>query len=86
MEHWNKFCLLLLFEHSGNETIRHSVYEKVVARLYPTLLCCGQGLTGRVFQPQVGSGSGIGQNYRVWFGFGFGYWYHILNQSGIIGY
>ena len=43
-----------------------------------------QGLTGRVFQLRVGSGSGIGKNYRV--GVGFGYWYHILNQSGIIGY
>ena len=45
-----------------------------------------QELTGRVFKLWVGSGSGIGKNYRVGFGFGFGYWYHILNQSGIIGY
>ena len=32
----------------------------------------GQGLTGRVFQLRVGSGSGIGKNYRVGSGLGSG--------------
>ena len=32
----------------------------------------GQGLTGRVFQLRVGSGSGIGKNYRVGSGSGSG--------------
>ena len=32
----------------------------------------GQGLTGRVFQLRVGSGSGIGKNYRVGSGLGLG--------------
>ena len=31
-----------------------------------------QGLTGRVFQLRVGSGSGIGKNYRVGSGLGLG--------------
>ena len=31
-----------------------------------------QGLTGRVFQLRVGSGSGIGKNYRVGSGLGSG--------------
>ena len=31
-----------------------------------------QGLTGRVFQLRVGSGSGIGKNYRVGSGSGSG--------------
>ena len=31
-----------------------------------------QGLTGRVFQLRVGSGSGIGKNYRVRSGLGSG--------------
>ena len=31
-----------------------------------------QGLTGRVFQLQVGSGSGIGKNYRVGSALGLG--------------
>ena len=36
--------------------------------------CAGhfQGLTGRVFQLRVGSGSGIGKNYRVGSGLGSG--------------
>ena len=34
--------------------------------------CLGQGLTGRVFQLWVGSGSGIGKNYRVGSGLGLG--------------
>ena len=33
---------------------------------------CRQGLTGRVFQLRVGSGSGIGKNYRVGSGLGSG--------------
>ena len=33
---------------------------------------CSQGLTGRVFQLRVGSGSGIGKNYRVGSGLGSG--------------
>ena len=33
---------------------------------------CNQGLTGRVFQLRVGSGSGIGKNYRVGSGLGLG--------------
>ena len=33
---------------------------------------CIQGLTGRVFQLRVGSGSGIGKNYRVGSGLGLG--------------
>ena len=32
----------------------------------------GQGLTGRVFQLRVGSGLGIGKNYRVMLGLGLG--------------
>ena len=32
----------------------------------------GQGLTGRLFQLRVGSGSGIGKNYRVGSGSGSG--------------
>ena len=32
----------------------------------------GQGLTGRVFQLRVGSGSGIEKNYRVGSGLGLG--------------
>ena len=35
-------------------------------------ICCYQGLTGRVFQLRVGSGSGIGKNYRVGSGLGSG--------------
>ena len=34
--------------------------------------CGKQGLTGRVFQLRVGSGSGIGKNYRVGSGSGSG--------------
>ena len=36
------------------------------------LLAYKQGLTGRVFQLRVGSGSGIGKNYRVGSGLGSG--------------
>ena len=46
---------------------------------------CNQGLTGRVFQLRVGSGSGIGKNYRVGSGLGLGSGIVILNESGIIG-
>ena len=35
-------------------------------------LGCMQGLTGRVFQLRVGSGSGIEKNYRVGSGLGSG--------------
>ena len=42
----------------------------------PSLNWCGtvyrQGLTGRAFQLRVGSGSGIGKNYRVGSGLGSG--------------
>ena len=59
-----------------------SVPGKSTAK-FPDLLCCHrmptterlshhQGLTGRVFQLRVGSGSGIGKNYRVGSGLGLG--------------
>ena len=40
--------------------------------LYLSHLTHSQGLTGRVFQLRVGSGSGIGKNYRVGSGSGSG--------------
>ena len=46
-----------------------------------------QGLTGRVFQLWVGSGSGIGKNYQFGSGLGLGSGIgNISNQSGSIGY
>ena len=39
---------------------------------FQTFDAANQGLTGRVFQLRVGSGSGIGKNYRVGSGLGSG--------------
>ena len=53
-------------------------WELVAAQLHSTMCTVGallyqqQGLTGRVFQLRVGSGSGIGKNYRVGSGLGLG--------------
>ena len=41
-------------------------------QMYIAQVSGGQGLTGRVFQLRVGSGSGIGKNYRVGSGLGSG--------------
>ena len=41
-------------------------------RMVSHLKANNQGLTGRVFQLRVGSGSGIGKNYRVGSGLGSG--------------
>ena len=44
----------------------------VVKFIFQRLVRYNQGLTGRVFQLRVGSGSGIGKNYRVGSGSGSG--------------
>ena len=41
-------------------------------RIVILMIVHGQGLTGRAFQLRVGSGSGIGKNYRVGSGLGSG--------------
>ena len=47
-------------------------YLQSVSSFYHDEEAGGQGLTGRVFQLRVGSGSGIGKNYRVGSGSGSG--------------
>ena len=48
---------------------RHNFRSKARVQF---LVSQDQGLTGRVFQLRVGSGSGIGKNYRVGSGLGSG--------------
>ena len=54
--------------NSRIKLIQMNLHARIMTRSQPH----PQGLTGRVFQLRVGSGSGIGKNYRVGSGLGSG--------------